>query len=141
MKKTMYLLVMVVMLSIIPGFKCHACTENELLLLINEKRQEAGLSPLNMDKELTKAAKIRAQEISTKFSHVRPDGTEYYTVSKDVYGENLATAKADHTAADIVNAWMNSPVHKSNVLYKDSTKTGFAVFEVNGITYIAEEFN
>lgn len=127
--------------ALLTGTTAYACTEDELLTFINNERISAGLAPLSADKELAEAARVRAKECSEKFSHTRPDGTDYYTVSDAVYGENLAVAEDYNTLEEVVKAWMASPSHRANVLYAKSTKTGFSTYEINGKIYIAEEFN
>lgn len=42
---------------------------------INQERQKLGLNPCQYDSRLGAAAKVRAQELATKFSHTRPNGT------------------------------------------------------------------
>ena len=121
-----------------------ATADDEYLLsFVNAARAEAGLSPLTMDGKLSKAAETRAAECEAKFSHTRPDGTDFYTVDPScVYGENLAQGQSYHSLADICEQWMLSPSHKANILCADSTKTGFGVYRTsNGIYYVAEEFN
>ena len=111
---------------------------------INAERKAAGLSIVTVDKDLTAAAVIRAQEASTLFSHIRPDGTDYWTINPDkVWAENLAEGTADQVGgAQVVALWMASPVHRANILYKDSTSVGVALtVGENGRTYVALLFN
>jgi uncharacterized protein YkwD len=107
---------------------------------VNQIRIAAGLNPLSTgDAALQSAADERAEEITRKFSHTRPDGSAWYTVNPDVvYGENLAENFA--TADTVVNAWMASPAHKANILKADFTKMAISSYEMNGVTYWAEEF-
>ena len=69
-----------------------ASSEGDVLDLINEYRASAGLDAVTMDDELNGVAAIRAEECSQKFSHTRPNGQAWYTVSKLTNGENLAHA-------------------------------------------------
>ncbi|MBO5551234.1 MAG: CAP domain-containing protein, partial [Lachnospiraceae bacterium] len=68
--------------------------EMDLLLLdeINEIRGEKGLKPLEMNETLKAYAATRSREISEKWSHTRPDGTQGADmITKDKWrGENLA---------------------------------------------------
>ncbi|MFC4368571.1 cell wall-binding repeat-containing protein [Citroniella saccharovorans] len=66
----------------------------EMLEIINKVRKEAGLYELKYSKELEKAAKIRAKEISVSLSHTRPDGSLWNTVNPNVSGENLIQLNA-----------------------------------------------
>jgi len=92
----------------------------EVLQYVNEARLSNNLSPLKLDATLSTAAEVRAREISTKFSHTRPDGTSCFTVLREfgirysVCGENIAIGYRD--AKSVVNAWMNSSGHRANIL-------------------------
>ena len=57
-----------------------------VLDLVNAERANYGLQPLVMgDAKLTAAAQHRAEEIATVNSHVRPNGSKWYTVLSE-YG-------------------------------------------------------
>lgn len=114
--------------------------EEEVFSLVNEKREEEGLDPLVWNKTLTKDASSRAKEISKKFSHTRPNGKEWYTLDeKNMYGENLG--KNYSTAQEVFDAWMNSESHKENILWKDFTQIGIALYITkDGSYYWVQEF-
>lgn len=92
----------------------------EVLAQCNAQRQASGIAALSLDPELTKAANIRAQEIATLFSHTRPDGRKCFTVLDQIgysywsAGENIAAGYGNSSA--VMNGWMNSPGHRSNIL-------------------------
>jgi len=88
--------------------------EYKVLDLVNQERSKNGVAPLKMDNTLFNAAKTRSKEIKIKFSHIRPDGSYYYSVSSKVRGENIAWGKK--TPKGVMKIWMNSPMHKSNIL-------------------------
>jgi len=88
--------------------------ENEVLKLVNEERKKVGIAPLEMDRELLSAAKTRAKELETRFSHTRPDGSSCYSVSPKVRGENIAYGQ--QTPQKVMDSWMNSPSHRENIL-------------------------
>lgn len=121
----------------------YSMTEEEMLLSkVNEERKIEGLGTLSMDPDLSIAAKIRAEESSKSFSHTRPDGSDCFTVSKDVNGENLAKICSYDSICTAIAMWKNSPSHKENMLWPTSTKTGIAIYKAeDGTVYIAEEFN
>lgn len=87
---------------------------SEVLKLVNEERAAHSLQPLKMDKDLKKAAKIRSKEVTTVFSHTRPDGSRCFTVCSKANAENLAAGQK--TPEKVVTAWMNSPGHRKNIL-------------------------
>ena len=109
------------------------------LAIVNQQRANAGLAALRWDDNLAACAMIRATELPSKFSHTRPNGTDWYTVCPDImYGENLAYGYS--SADQAVNAWMNSPEHKQNILTPGFVTCGIGVYEANGTWYWNQEF-
>lgn len=107
--------------------------------LVNAERAARGLSAYVWDDTLELCAQIRATEISSSFSHTRPNNTDFYTVNSDLmYAENLAKGYAD--ASSLVAGWMNSPTHAANILDGELATCSIAVYEVNGKLYFAQEF-
>lgn len=106
---------------------------------INEVREEEGLESLDFDLSLGAVAKVRAEESSEKFSHTRPDGTQWYTVNETIqFGENLAYGY--DTAEDVVDAWLDSPTHRDLLLDNEFASCGIGSYEKDGTTYMACEF-
>lgn len=109
----------------------------DLLTLTNQKRIENGQPPLTLNSQLTHAAQMKANDMFAKnyWAHIAPDGTTpWYFFKGSGYdylyaGENLA--RGFDTAADVVNAWMNSPTHRENLLSPNYKEIGFAVEEGN----------
>lgn len=91
-------------------------TSREAFNLINAERQKAGLPALAWDSSMESLAKTRAKEVTTKYSHTRPDGTN---VMSFVDGEIIANRP---TASKAVNGWMNSRGHRNIILDKEFTK-------------------
>ena len=94
----------------------------QMLRLVNEERKKAGVAPLELDSTLTKAAQIRAKEITQAWGHTRPNGKDFRTVVYEVdnsyetksISENISSWYSPETA---VNGWMNSTKgHKENML-------------------------
>lgn len=114
-------------------------TEAEVIAKVNQIRVANGLNSLRYDASLEGAADVRANESTVRFSHTRPDGSDWYTVNPDLmYGENLADGY--NTADAVVNAWMASPEHKANILKPDFTTVAVSSVVKNGKTYWAQEF-
>lgn len=103
--------------------------EYQVLDLINEERSKIGVTPLKMDKELFDAAKLRTNELKIKFSHTRPDGSSCFTVSSKVRGENIAYGQS--TPQSVMNTWMNSEGHRSNILNPDFKSVGIGYVKGN----------
>ncbi|MBQ6733426.1 MAG: CAP domain-containing protein [Lachnospiraceae bacterium] len=107
--------------------------------LCNDQRAARNLKALRWDNNLADAAKVRAQEIVQKFSHTRPNGTQWWTVNSDVqWGENLA--KLYGSAPEVVTAWMNSPTHAANILDSEFKTVGMSIYQTNNKWYWAQEF-
>lgn len=86
-----------------------------VLALVNRHRAERGIGTLTLDSALCDAAAIRAREITGSFSHTRPDGSAWYTVSSLAHGENIVMGTG-MDADSAMTTWMNSPPHKENIL-------------------------
>lgn len=107
--------------------------------LVNAERTDQGLAPLSQNSQLQQSAAGMAQRIVTEqfFAHETPDGknlvdrirpTGYIPRNGDwVVGENLAWGSGGlSTPQAIVNAWMNSPGHRANILAPDYKDIGLA---------------
>lgn len=141
MKKLLRTLFVVAFLGImmsVTGFAQNN-TEAEVIAKVNDIRVANGLNALRYDASLEATATVRANELNVRFSHTRPDGSDWYTVNPDLmYGENLADGY--NTADAVVNAWMASPEHKANILKPDFTTVAVSSVVKNGKTYWAQEF-
>lgn len=109
--------------------------ETEHLREINSRRAAAGLNPIFFSETLSRAARIRAEELMSNMSHTRPDGTMCFTVLSEVssytfrsYAENIAAGP--ETALSAVTTFMNSELHRSNILSAEMTSVGLATFVV-----------
>lgn len=116
--------------------------------LTNAAREKSGLAPLSLHSTLCQAADIRVGELPASPSpHLRPDGDAFYTVLADVNltasycGENYAIDPTQAASAEqIVNAWLNSPTHRKNILNSSFTGIAFSKAVVNGTTYYEQLF-
>ena len=120
-----------------------ASNEDNVLTLMNAVRESAGLEAFTVDEDLQDIAEIRAVECSQKFSHIRPNGMAWYTVSKLTNGENLAHAvtMTQQKPENVVYAWTLSPKHYANVVRSTFSSVGIAYYSNdNGETFIVCEF-
>ena len=108
--------------------------------IINDIRDDAGLDGLDWNQNLETVSSVRAKECSDDFSHTRPNGKSWNTVNSKIQGgENLAYGF--ETAEETVDAWMDSPTHKDNILYGDFTQGAISIYQDDsGIYYWANEF-
>ena len=106
---------------------------------VNDIRAEAGVDELKWDKNLETVADVRAKECSEKFSHTRPNGSQWYTVNSKIQGgENLAVGFDN--AEDCVEAWMDSPTHRDNILDDEFEKVAISIYEEDGTYYWSQEY-
>lgn len=108
----------------------------EVIALTNKERERVGLQSLEAQNALMELAQIRAEEISEKFSHIRPDGVR---ISELGYGENISKGRSSPSA--VVNAWMNSEGHKTNILYTKYQNIGVGCFVKDGTYYWVQLFS
>ena len=110
----------------------------EVVRQVNQERAARGLSALAVDAELTRAAAVRAREIAGQFSHTRPDGSNWSTVSDAASGENIARG---HDSVDrVMAAWMSSQGHRDNILRAGYSRIGVCAFLADGILHWVQLF-
>lgn len=105
----------------------------EVLRLVNLEREKEELKPLSGLAALRTAANTRAREVSSIFAHVRPDGTSPRTAFTEnglnyrYVGENIARGYAEPSS--LVEAWMNSEMHKNVILREEYTHGELGYFQ------------
>lgn len=110
-------------------------SQNDLLSQINTFRKENGTAPIEANNTTCSFAQVRANEITTHFSH---DGFEQRVTTHTLpYGnyalivENIAM---NPNESDVVSAWINSPGHRANLL----ANTTYGCVAQNGNYYAYE---
>ena len=117
---------------------------SEVVRLTNSARSQNGYAALVEDGALSEAAAVRAREIARSFSHTRPSGASVSSalsesgVSYLRAGENIASGQK--SASEVVNAWMNSPGHRANILNSSYSRIGSASVNINGTLYWVQLF-
>lgn len=116
----------------------------------NEARETHGVHPLFSHDDLDRAAQLKAEHMATHgyFAHFAPDGTSpwhWFRSAGYSYlraGENLALHFSG--SERIVNAWMQSPTHRENLLDVAYLHVGFGVatgtYEGSNVTYVVQLF-
>jgi uncharacterized protein YkwD len=104
----------------------------QVLKLVNEERAQVGCSPVAASSALTGLAQNYSEDMAARgfFDHTDPDGrTPWDRAEKagisNLGGENIARGQAD--AAAVMDAWMNSPGHRANILNCDFKTLGVGV--------------
>jgi uncharacterized protein YkwD len=121
--------------------------ENALVSLINQARQSAGLSALQVDPYLLQSARAKCNDMVTNdyFDHNSPiygDPFSFirrFTSSYSSLAENISkntSVQGAHTG------FMNSPQHRANILNSKYTSIGVGiVYDSNdGLLKITEQF-
>ena len=121
--------------------------EDEVFRLVNVQRVNSGLQPLTYNWEAARVARIKSQDMIDKnyFSHYSPtygspfQMLESYGLRFSAAAENIAYGQ--RSAADVMNAWMNSPGHRANILSRSVTHIGVGVAKkANGTLYFTQMF-
>lgn len=110
----------------------------QVLDRVNAERKKRGLKALSMDKNLLDAAMQRAMETTLYWSHTRPNGTDCFTVSSLMVGENIAAGQSSPKA--VMTSWMNSPGHRANILTDSFTTIGVGCVQVGNRLYWVQCF-
>ncbi|MFE9612535.1 CAP domain-containing protein [Streptomyces sp. NPDC006012] len=119
--------------------------EAQVLKLVNEERAKAGCGALTASGPLTRLAEAFSADMAARdfFDHTDPDGrTPWDRASaagvSGLGGENIARGQAD--AAAVMEAWMNSPGHRANILNCDFTTLGVGVHFGSGGPWWTQDF-
>ncbi|WP_225627662.1 CAP domain-containing protein [Streptomyces werraensis] len=104
----------------------------EVLRLVNAERAKVGCSPVTADGPLTALATAFSDDMAGRgfFDHTDPDGDTPWDRAQaagisNLGGENIARGQADAEA--VMQAWMDSPGHKANILNCDFKTLGVGV--------------
>jgi len=97
---------------------------SEAFDLVNAYRVSKGYLPLVGSSVLSNYTSNRAVDSSYAWDHVRPDGVGV------IYSENLGMIPATNTTltspSDVVDAWIASPGHESNLLFGTEDQTNYS---------------
>ncbi len=105
----------------------------EVLTLVNAYRKEAGLAELTWSDALADAAKTRAQELSGKYGHLRPDGSSGLSASSAAKIEFVGCGYA--SAQGVFAAWCSESALRDQLLSPECTQFGGAFYRVEDGTY------
>ena len=99
----------------------------------NDNRLDNDLNYLKRNSLLDEAANLKAEDMASEeyFAHTSPEGLKAWDfINKVGYkfnsaGENLAINFLD--SQDTINAWMDSPTHRANILNNNFTEIGIGM--------------
>jgi uncharacterized protein YkwD len=128
----------------------------QILDLTNQQRAANGLTPLALSGQLTAGADLHSQDMASLVPIVGHDAAMSHTLvggqaptlsaradvvgySYSYLGENIAYGYG--TAQAVMDAWMNSPGHRANILNPYYTEIGIAVaYAADGTPYLTQFF-
>lgn len=121
-------------------------TVYDIFLAINQIRENLGLDKLTANKKLGAAATIKAQELMDCgcFQHTLPSGQEpwdliqaasySYLQAGEILAENY------NYSNDIIEAWMNSPGHRDNIINPNFKEFGIGIVKGDKRVVVVVEF-
>lgn len=124
--------------------------EEEVLILVNEARAEGAncggqsfgpAGPLTMNSALRCAARVHSKDMAERnyFDHNNPDGEDpFVRMERAGYnyftaGENIAAGQP--TPETVMQGWMDSPGHCSNIMNPDFEDLGVGTFSGTGAQF------
>lgn len=131
----------------VPDYSAIKALENEVIRLVNVERSKQGLAPLKGNWQLSRVARYKSQDMIEKnyFSHTSPTFGSPFKMIKDfginyrTAGENIAYGQ--NSASSVMNSWMNSSGHRSNILSSNFSQIGVgAAKDKNGTIYWTQMF-
>jgi len=118
--------------------------------LTNDERTDDALGQLTRNSALDTAAQLKAQHMAEReyFAHFSPNGVSpWHWFAQADYnfvhaGENLAIHFTD--TGELVDAWMDSPTHRANIMNGNYTEIGIGTaegeFEGYKTVYVVQMF-
>ncbi|MFI9061087.1 CAP domain-containing protein [Streptomyces sp. NPDC053429] len=123
----------------------HSSEEAAVLTLVNQERAQAGCGPVRANPPLASLAAAFSKDMAVRgfFDHTDPDGRTPWDRAQaagisGLGGENIARGQGD--AASVMNAWMNSPGHKANILNCEFRTLGVGAYFGAGGPWWTQDF-
>lgn len=122
-----------------------AVAQAQVLKLVNDERAKVGCSPVAANSALRELAEDFSQAMAEQgfFDHTDPSGATPWDRAEaagisSLGGENIARGQADAQA--VMDAWMDSPGHKANILNCDFQTLGVGVHFGSGGPWWTQNF-
>ncbi|MEW2264102.1 CAP domain-containing protein [Streptomyces sp. NPDC047853] len=122
-----------------------AVAQAQVLKLVNDERAKVGCSPVAANSALRELAEDFSAAMAAEgfFDHTDPSGATPWDRAEaagitDLGGENIARGQADAQA--VMDAWMDSPGHKANILNCDFRTLGVGVHFGSGGPWWTQNF-
>jgi len=122
------------LISKIQSSRAHLTHDGVLQWTNSQRMAAAGLPALRANTELDAIAEERLRDMFEKqyFEHINPEGEGASDIADEIdyryiaIGENIALGNFDDDQV-LVQAWMDSPGHRANILNEKYTEIGIAV--------------
>jgi uncharacterized protein YkwD len=113
---------------------------NDILTSLNATRASRKLRPLVLSDDLQRAASAHSRSMLDNgfFEHESKDGSPFSVRVKRYYrpggydswsaGENLLYSTSEIDASTAIKAWLNSPMHRANMLSPTWREVGIGAF-------------
>ncbi len=109
--------------------------EKRVVELVNQQREQAGLRAYRHNTKLSEVAREKSEDMrdNNYFSHQSPtygspfEMMDQFNIRYQAAGENIA--QGQRSAEAVVNAWMDSPGHRRNILSNNFTEIGVGYAE------------
>ena len=120
--------------------------QKKVMELTNLERSKEGLSPLSYNCYLQSSAQAHSEDMQARnfFAHETPEGTtpeerikasgyiqtyfDCFCAKSYTVGENLA--KGQEIPSEVIETWMNSPEHRTNILNPNFSEIGVGITPV-----------
>lgn len=119
--------------------------EFDIYTAVNEVRKDSSVQTLELDEELCRLARIRANEQLELKGHYRPDHSRFLTIFTEYdykcnrAGENIYITSSFDVERG-VQGWYNSVSHRENMLDNRWVKTGVGIYFADGRTFCVQIF-
>ena len=120
----------------------NATDEARFVSLINHERTSRGLHALVVKSDLVAVARRKSDQMAAKGT-IWHDSSTWDSVSGwQAYGENVGMGPSDVSdpVGNLHTAFMNSPEHRQNILYKTFNQVGIGVTIKDNTMYVTEIF-
>lgn len=130
-----------------------AALRQEALRLVNQARQEQGVSPLHPSRALDAAAQAHAEDMARReyYGHLSPERRDVaYRYRAEggglwyIIAENVARCRVCEPGSEQLRrfqqGWMRSPGHRRNILDPRVAEFGFGMASAGGWVYAVQTF-
>ncbi len=125
--------------------------EKRAFELVNAERVRNGENPLIWDEDLCRLAREHSSNMAQKrfFDHVTPDGRDMVARARSqgiqgwhALAENIALNQGfDDPAGLAVERWMQSKMHRKNILYAAFNRSAIGIARAtDGTVYLTQDF-